>query len=52
MNVVSMGACIGPLLANIILTEFERNKIINPLVESGIIKFNFRYVRDTLANSC
>ena len=44
---VSMGGSLGPVLANIILTEFERI-IINPLISNGIIKFYCRYVDDTL----
>ena len=44
---VSMGGSLGPVLANIILTEFEQI-IINPLISSGIIKFCCRYVDDTL----
>ena len=42
-----MGGSLGPVLANIILTEFEKI-IINPLISSGIIKFYCRYVDDTL----
>jgi hypothetical protein len=42
-----MGGSLGPVMANIILTEFERI-IINPLINSGIIKFYCRYVDDTL----
>ena len=44
---VSMGGSLGPVLANIILTEFEQ-VIIDPLINSGIIKFYCRYVDDTL----
>ena len=44
---VSMGGSLGPVLANIILTEFEQ-VIINPLINSGVIKFYCRYVDDTL----
>ena len=44
---VSMGSSIGPVLANIILTEFER-AIIFDLITSGTIKFYKRYVDDTL----
>ena len=44
---VSMGGSLGPVLANIILTEFEQ-VIINPLINSGIVKFYCRYVDDTL----
>ena len=44
---VSMGGSLGPVLANIILTEFEQI-IINPLISSGIIKFYCRYVDERL----
>ena len=44
---VSMGGSLGPVMANIILTEFERI-VINPLINSGIIKLYCRYVDDTL----
>ena len=44
---VSMGACLGPVLANIILTELEK-VIVQPLIESGLLKFYVRYVDDTL----
>ena len=44
---VSLGGSLGPVLANIILTEFERI-IINLLISNGIIKFYYRYVDDTL----
>ena len=40
-----MGGSLGPVLANIILTEFEQI-ITNPLISSGIIKFYCRYVDD------
>ena len=42
-----MGGSLGPVLANIILTEFEQI-IINPLISSRIIKFYCHYVDDTL----
>ena len=42
-----MGSSLGPVLAKIILTEFE-NKVVSDLVQSGIIKFYRRYVDDTL----
>ena len=42
-----MGGSLGPVPANIILTEFE-HVIINPLINCGIIKFYRRYVDDTL----
>ena len=44
---VSMGSSLGPVLANIIMTEFER-VIVEPLIRSGKIKFYIRYVDDTL----
>jgi hypothetical protein len=42
-----MGSSLGPVLANIILSEFEK-LIVSDLIESGIIKFNSRYGDDTL----
>ena len=44
---VSMGGSLGPVLANIIMTECE-NVIVDKLTEDGIIKFYIRYVDDTL----
>ena len=44
---VSMGSCLAPVLANIILTELEK-VIVDNLVRSGIVKFYRRYVDDTL----
>ena len=44
---VSMGSSMGPLLANIIMTELE-NIVIKPLIDDGTIKFYGRYVDDTL----
>jgi hypothetical protein len=44
---VSMGSSLGPILANIILTEFE-NIIVSDLINTGVIKFYRRYVDDTL----
>ena len=44
---VSMGACLGPVLANIIMTELEK-VVVDRLVRSGMIKFYARYVDDTL----
>ena len=44
---VSMGGSLGPVLANIILKEFEQI-IINPSINSGVIKLYCRYVDDTL----
>ena len=42
-----MGACLGPVLANIILTELEKD-IVKPLINNGTLKFYIRYVDDTL----
>ena len=42
-----MGASLGPVLANIILTELEK-VIVKPLFDSGMLKFYIRYVDDTL----
>ena len=42
-----MGSSLGPILANIILTEFE-NIIVSDLINTGVIKFYHRYVDDTL----
>ena len=44
---VSMGASLGPVLANIIMTEMERC-VVDELIDSGKIKFYSRYVDDTL----
>ena len=45
-NVVSMRSSLGPVLASIILTEFE-NVIVKPLIETGVLKFYCRYVDET-----
>ena len=42
-----MGASLGPVLANIIMTELEI-KVVDRLVQNGRIKFYARYVDDTL----
>ena len=42
-----MGSALGPVLANIIMTELEK-LILPKLIESGVIKFYIRYVDDTL----
>ena len=42
-----MGGSLGPVLANIIMTECEKI-IVEKLIEDGIIKFYIRYVDDTL----
>ena len=44
---VSMGSSLGPVMANIIMAELER-EIIEPLIEDGTLKFYTRYVDDTL----
>ena len=44
---VSMGSPLGPVLANIILTEFE-NVIVKPLIETSVLNFYCRYLDDTL----
>ena len=44
---VCMGSCLGPLLANVIMTDFEE-KVIKPLINDNTIKFYGRYVDDTL----
>ena len=42
-----MGSALGPVLANIIMTEIEK-QVLPKLIESGMIKFYIRYVGDTL----
>ena len=42
-----MGSSIGPVLTNIILTEFEC-VIVSELINDGVIKFYQCYVDDTL----
>ena len=44
---VSMGGSLGPVLANIIMTECEK-VIVNQLIENKFVKFSIRYVDDTL----
>ena len=44
---VSMGACLGPVLANIIMTELEK-VVVDRMIDNGLIKFYARYVDDTL----
>ena len=44
---VSMGASLGPVLANIIMTELEK-EIVDDLLKDNIIRFYCRYVDDTL----
>ena len=45
---VSMGSCLGPVLANIIMTELE-SVIVDKLFAANLLKFYIRYVDDTLA---
>ena len=42
-DVVSMGSSLGPVLANITLTEFE-NGIVKLLIETSVLNFCCRYV--------
>ena len=42
-----MGSSLGPVLANIIMTELE-DVVIKPLITNGTIKFYTRFVDDTL----
>ena len=42
-----MDSSLAPVLANIILTEFEKI-VVTPLMKCGILKFYCRYVNDTL----
>ena len=44
---VCMGSALGPVLANIIMTELEK-KLLPKLLEDDVIKFYVRYVDDTL----
>ena len=44
---VSMGASLGPVLANIIMTECEK-LVLPKLISKGLVKFYVRYVDDTL----
>ena len=42
-----MGPSLEPVLANVIMTEFER-LVVDKLIKDGLIKFYIRYVDDTL----
>ena len=44
---VLMGSSLGPVLANVIMTEFER-LVVDKLAKADLIKFYIRYVDDTL----
>ena len=41
-----MGSSLGPVLANIIMTEFEQ-ETVKKLINQGLIAFYCRYVDDT-----
>ena len=45
---VSMGSCLGPVLANIIMTELE-TVVVDKLFAANLLKFYICYVDDTLA---
>ena len=44
---VSMGGSLGPVLANMIMTEFEK-VVVENLIKTGIVKLYATYVDDTL----
>ena len=44
---VSMGGSLGPVLANIIMTEFEK-VVVENLIKTGTVKLYARYVDDSL----
>ena len=44
---VSMGSSLGPVSANVIMTELEK-AVVKKLIDEGTIKFYIRYVDDTL----
>ena len=44
---VSMASSLGPVLANVIMTEFDKI-VFDKLIKDGIIKLYIRYVDDTL----
>ena len=44
---VAMGSSLGPVIANIIMTELEK-VIVEPLITPGNIEFYTRHVDDTL----
>ena len=47
IDAVSLGSSLGPLLANIIMTELER-KVIKQFIDDKTLMFYGRYVDDTL----
>ena len=48
INDISMGSCLGLVLANIIMTELE-TVIVDKLFAANLLKFYICYVDDTLA---
>ena len=42
-----MGSSLGPVLANIIMSELEK-EMVHKLINENIVKFYVRYVDDTL----
>ena len=48
IDCVSMGSCLGPVLANIIVTELE-TVIVDKLFRKNFLKFYISYMDDTLA---
>ena len=44
---VSLGGSLGPVLANIMMTECEK-VMVNQLLENNIVKFYIKYVDDNL----
>ena len=48
IDAASMGLCLGPTLANIIMAELEI-KVVDSLFKDGLLKFYIRYVDATLA---
>ena len=46
---VSMGSSLGPVLVNIVLTEFQ-NLIVKPLIETSVLTFYCRYVDNNLVS--
>ena len=42
-----MGSSLGPVFANIIMTELE-DVVIKPLIANGTVKFHTRFIDDTL----
>ena len=45
---ISMGESLGPVLANIIMTEFEK-VVVENLTKTGTVKLYARYVEDNLS---